>query len=191
VDTSFNRITVDGDTSTNDTVLLLANGASGAPFLEAGSQGSGQFEASLTKVCRGLARMIVEDGEGATKCVEITVSGARNVKDAESVARTISNSPLVKTAIYGQDPNWGRIVAAAGRAGVPVEWEKMALFFDGEQLVEKGCYLGKAAEAACARVMEQPAFSIRLDLGMGESSFSMLTCDFSVEYVHINADYRT
>ena len=191
VETSFNRITVDGDTSTNDTVLVMANGAAANAPLKAGSAGAEEFRSALSRVCSGLARMIVEDGEGATKCVEIKVTGAKSAASAEKVARTIANSPLVKTAIYGQDPNWGRIVAAAGRAGVEVDWKRMDLFFDEQQLVKKGDYLGKEAEAACGEVMKQRSFVIRLDLGMGDEGFSMLTCDLSVDYVHINADYRT
>ncbi len=190
VDGSFNSITVDGDTSTNDTVLLMANGASGQPVV-ADSLSSEQFFHALNMVCCKLARMIVEDGEGATRCVEIQITGARARSEARAAAKVIAESPLVKTAIYGRDPNWGRIVAAAGRSGAELAPERLSLWFDNVQLLDNGNFSGEGAEEQCRQVMTRKAFSIRLDLGVGQETASMLTCDLSVEYIHINADYRT
>lgn len=193
VNASFNRISVDGDTSTNDTVLLLANGASGVPVADAAS--IEQFQAALTYLCTQLAQMIVRDGEGATKFVEIQVTGAKNSGDAHAVAATIATSPLVKTAFAGSDANWGRILAAAGRAGVAFDQNLVELWIgidtsDELQLVAQGTPTGYQ-EADAARIFAQSAFKIRLDLGMGTASDTMWTSDLTHEYVTINADYRT
>ncbi len=187
---SFNRITVDGDTSTNDTVLAMANGVKCRDTIKGGAQAEELFEA-VNLVAASLARQIVADGEGATKCVEVEVTGAKDSHDADLVARTIANSPLVKTAFYGQDPNWGRIIAAAGRAGVAIDPEGISIAVDGIKIVEAGKGLGEDQEAKARRLMERDAFCIKVDLGIGKGRASILTCDLSVEYVNINADYRS
>jgi glutamate N-acetyltransferase/amino-acid N-acetyltransferase len=193
VEQSFNCISVDGDTSTNDTVLLLANGASGVPV--AGSASLGAFSDALTALCTELAQMIVRDGEGASKYVELTVTGARTAADARTVARTIATSPLVKTAFAGGDPNWGRILAAAGRAGIPFDQGNVALWIssgetDRVQLVSGGTPLGYL-ESDAAKVLGQGEFQVHLDLGLGSGKARVWTCDLSHKYVSINADYRT
>ncbi|MBK8932777.1 MAG: bifunctional glutamate N-acetyltransferase/amino-acid acetyltransferase ArgJ [Chloroflexi bacterium] len=193
VNHSFNRISIDGDTSTNDTVLLLANGASGVAVDNHDS--AVLFGEALTALCIELARMIVKDGEGATKFVEIVVSGAETAVDAHTVANTIATSPLVKTAFAGGDANWGRILAAAGRAGVPFDQYQTQLWVgvqhtDELQLVSQGTptdYLEREAAA----IFNQPEFKIRLDLGRGDAHDTVWTCDLSHDYVAINADYRT
>ena len=193
VNHSFNRISIDGDTSTNDTVLFLANGASGIPIDDHDS--AVLFGEALTALCIELARMIVKDGEGATKFVEIVVSGAETAVDAHTVANTIATSPLVKTAFAGGDANWGRILAAAGRAGVPFDQYQTQLWVgvqhtDELQLVSQGTptdYLEREAAA----IFNQPEFKIRLDLGRGDAHDTVWTCDLSHDYVTINADYRT
>jgi glutamate N-acetyltransferase / amino-acid N-acetyltransferase len=189
VDGSFNRMTIDGDTSTNDTVLLLANGQSDAKV--DGVHDREIFQGALDEVLLGLAKMLVKDGEGVTKLVEITVKGAETVEAARQMADTIAHSNLVKTAIFGEDANWGRVLAAAGRAGVELEVEKTDLFFDDVQMVANGEGQGETAEAEATRVLKKDTFGITLDLKQGSASASVLTCDFSVDYVKINADYRT
>ena len=190
---SFNRISIDGDTSTNDTVLLLANGASGVTVDDHDSIVA--FGAALTFLCAELARMIVKDGEGATKFVEIQVSGAKMAADAHAIANTIATSPLVKTAFTGSDPNWGRILAAAGRAGVPFDQHQVELWIGVQranelQLVHQGTPTNYQ-EADAAAIFAGPEFMIRLDLGAGSASDTIWTCDLSHDYVAINADYRT
>lgn len=195
VDSSFNRISVDGDTSTNDTVLLLANGASGVMVAEPDSVAI--FGRALIAVCVKLAQMIVRDGEGATKFVELVVTGGRVEAEACAIARTIASSSLVKTAFAGSDPNWGRILAAAGRAGVLLDQSRLALWVstgtaDGPsvQLVARGKSL-EYLESDAARVFSQPEFRVHLDLGLGDGEATAWTCDLTHEYVSINADYRT
>lgn len=194
VNQSFNRISIDGDTSTNDTILLLANGASGTAVANADSKA--QFGAALNYLCTALAHMIVRDGEGATKFVEIQVTGAPSEADAHQVANTIAISPLVKTTFAGSDANWGRLLMAAGRAGVAFDQAKINLWIGGQaadelQLVANGtptAYQEKAAAAVFAR----PEFVIRLDLGSGGGGTAVVwTTDLTHEYVSINADYRT
>jgi glutamate N-acetyltransferase/amino-acid N-acetyltransferase len=187
---SFNRITVDGDTSTNDTVLALANGAADNEQINERCHGEA-LEQVIREVMQDLARQIVQDGEGATKCVTVVVKNARSVAEADSIARTIAESPLVKTAFFGQDPNWGRIMAAAGRAGFPLEQSVMGLAVGGVVIVKNGQGVGQGAEARAKEVMAGHEFSVVLDLGLGEKEASILTCDLSVEYVRINANYRT
>ncbi|MEM7111350.1 MAG: bifunctional glutamate N-acetyltransferase/amino-acid acetyltransferase ArgJ [Chloroflexota bacterium] len=189
---SFNRITVDGDTSTNDTVILLANGASSVAIDESNQA---EFQEALTYVSTELAKMIVRDGEGATKFVEVQVSGAANEDDALAVAQTISTSPLVKTAFAGSDANWGRILAAAGRAGVTFDQYQTGLWVgiedvNGLQLVNNGTPTGYD-EAAATAVFSAPDFKIRLDLGAGDATTTMWTTDLTHGYITINADYRT
>ena len=193
VNHSFNRISIDGDTSTNDTVLLLANGASGVAVDNHDS--AVLFGEALTALCAELARMIVKDGEGATKFVEIVVSGAETAVDAHTVANTIATSPLVKTAFAGGDANWGRILAAAGRAGVPFDQYRTQLWVgvqhtDELQLVSQGTPTDYQEREAAA-IFNQPEFKIRLDLGRGDAHETVWTCDLSHDYVAINADYRT
>jgi glutamate N-acetyltransferase / amino-acid N-acetyltransferase len=188
-DKSFNRITVDGDTSTNDTLLCLAGGTGGARIQDAASLAV--FQDLLEKVCMDLARQVVKDGEGATKVVQITVKGAATKKDAFKAAEAIAHSNLVKTAIYGEDPNWGRITAAAGRSGARVDPDRMDLYFDTVPLVIRGQWLGKKAEQNAAQIMKSRELQITLDLNLGEHTDGFLFCDFSENYVKINADYRS
>ncbi|MEE8399350.1 MAG: bifunctional glutamate N-acetyltransferase/amino-acid acetyltransferase ArgJ, partial [Desulfobacterales bacterium] len=188
-DQSFNRITIDGDTSTNDTVLLLANGLSGASI--DGIEDQQSFQAVLNDLLLELAKMMVRDGEGATKCVEILVRGASSDSDARTVADTVAHSTLVKTALFGEDANWGRIIAAAGRAGVPMDPDQIDIFFGDVQMVNKGLGCGKAIEAEATRVLKTPEFTLLMDLNMGSGTSSVFTCDLSIDYVKINADYRT
>ncbi len=186
---SFNRISVDGDTSTNDTIIALANGMSSVVVKNYEDQMI--FQDILDHVLLDLSRMIVKDGEGATKLAEIIVKGAASADDAYKVAEAVSHSNLVKTAIYGEDPNWGRIVAAAGRAKAAVDPDKIDLQFGDVSLVEKGVWLGEDAEKKAAQIMKQDELKIVLDLNMGEFTDFFVFCDFSENYVKINADYRS
>jgi glutamate N-acetyltransferase/amino-acid N-acetyltransferase len=186
---SFNKITVDGDTSTNDTILVLGNGLSGATVKNSVHKES--FQIILDKVLIDLAKMVVKDGEGATKLVEIIIRGALNDKDAHKIADTVSNSNLVKTALFGEDANWGRILAAAGRAGVKIDPYKADIFFDDVMIAKDGMWCGEKAEEEAAKILKKDEFAISIDLNMGKGSTSIFTCDFSVEYVKINADYRS
>lgn len=186
---SFNRITIDGDTSTNDTVLLMANGLSGARIRGDSDQQS--FQTVLNEVLLDLAKMLVKDGEGATKLVEIIVGGALSDSDARTIADTVAHSNLVKTALFGEDANWGRIIAAAGRAKIPIDPDKIDISFGDVQMVKNGIGCGKIIEAEATRVLKTPEFAISIDLNMGSGTSSVFTCDFSVDYVKINADYRT
>ena len=190
-DRSFNRISVDGDMSTNDTLLVLASGAAG---VEVGEAEFAAFTAALTEVCAALAKQIARDGEGATRLVEIVVHGARTEAEAHKVADTIGLSPLVKTAIHGNDPNWGRLLAAAGYSGVEIDPAKVRLTFGdaGEAitLLERGMPVPFDRAAASKMLARDPSL-IRLDLGMGEASATVWTCDFSAEYVRVNAEYTT
>ena len=189
VDVSFNRITIDGDTSTNDTVILMANGASGA--IVKSQEDKAAFQRLLDDLCKDLARQMVKDGEGVTKLVDLTVRGARSDADARAIVDTIAHSPLVKTAFFGEDANWGRIIGAAGRAGVFLDPERLALFFNDVQMVKNGIGCGIEAEEQATGVIKEPEFSVTLDLNVGEGTASMLTCDLSIDYVKINADYRS
>lgn len=189
VDGSFNRITIDGDTSTNDTVILMASGASGSRI--ASDTDKETFQRLLGDLLMDLARQMVKDGEGVTKVVDLTVRGARSPDDARTIADTIAHSPLVKTAFFGEDANWGRIIGAAGRAGVFLDPDRLDLYFDDVQMVEDGTGCGLDAEEKVTRVLKKPEFSVTLDLNLGEGTATMLTCDFSLDYVKINADYRS
>lgn len=186
---SFNTITVDGDTSTNDTVLILANGLSGLNLKEAACAAA--FQEILNEVLLTLALQIVRDGEGATKLVSIRVKGASNREDARRVAYTVANSPLVKTALFGEDANWGRIMAAVGRAGVPINPETIDIFFDNVCMVKGGLGCGHDAEAAATTVLKSDGFTITIDLQLGIQAATVHTCDLSTDYVRINADYRS
>ncbi len=191
VDGSFNRITVDGDTSTNDTVLALANGMARNQVADGYGELSKKLTDALSEVLQSLAQQIVMDGEGATKCVTVRVTGAKSLEDGKRCAQTICNSPLVKTAFFGEDPNWGRIVAAAGRSGAVFDPAKVQIVIGGVEVFKRGLPLGSEAEKAAAEQMKRHRFDVEIDLGEGEMEYSMLTCDLSVEYVNINADYRT
>jgi len=186
---SFNRITIDGDTSTNDTVLIMANGLSGAAVKTEDQMKT--FQATLDSVLMQLAKMLVKDGEGATKLVNIIVKGALSDEDAYRVADTVSHSNLVKTALFGEDANWGRIMAAVGRAGAAVDPDKIDIFFGKVQMVKDSAGRGKSAEAEATKILKKPEFDITIDLHVGSGQAAVLTCDFSVDYVKINADYRT
>lgn len=192
VQSSFNAITVDGDTSTNDTVLVLANGRAGnAPIGRTSADGR-RFGAALAAVTRELADYVVADGEGATKRVRIAVRGARSVRAARQVARAIAGSLLVKTALYGGDPNWGRIVCAAGYAGVPVRLERMTVRIGNVPVLRRGVPAAGDAERRAARVMRQPAFTVGVDLGSsGTAEAAMTTSDLSPAYVRFNSAYST
>jgi glutamate N-acetyltransferase/amino-acid N-acetyltransferase len=188
VNLSFNRITVDGDTSTNDTVILLANGASGVAVDGAGLEA---FQGAVTAVCTELAKMIVRDGEGASKFVEIRVTGTATEAEAHQIANTIATSPLVKTAFAGGDPNWGRILAAAGRAGVTFDQHECALWIgDGLQLLANGTPTD-FSEAEATAVFAQSDITLHLSVGTGTGEATVWTCDLTHDYVTINADYRT
>jgi len=190
VDNSFNAITVDGDTSTNDMVLLLANGAGGLR-IEPGSSVEEDFAGKLQQVLLDLAKMIVRDGEGATKLVEIRVEGATDAGEAKTVARAIATSSLCKTAFFGEDANWGRIIAAAGYSGVAVDPETIDIFFDDVQVAHAGMSVGPQAEEPATAVLKKPEFCVRLTLGQGDARASYYTSDLTYDYVKINADYRT
>jgi glutamate N-acetyltransferase/amino-acid N-acetyltransferase len=183
--TTFNAISVDGDTSTNDTVLLLSNSKSGVYDREA-------FKEALFKVMHFLALEMVRDGEGATKLVTYNITGAKNDKEAEIVAKTLSDSLLVKTALFGEDPNWGRIASTVGASGVEAYEEKLKISFDNLCVYDKGnLYFDAEMEKRCAVVMGHKKFTISCDLGIGEGIFKAYGCDLGYEYVKINADYRT
>jgi glutamate N-acetyltransferase/amino-acid N-acetyltransferase len=191
-DRSFNRITVDGDTSTNDTLFVLANGlAANPPIRNPDSSDGERLRRALGEVLLNLAKMIVADGEGATKFVEITVKGGSSKAAALLAARTVSNSPLVKTALFGEDANWGRILAALGRAGIDFDPQQVQLFFNGVQLVENGRAVGQKAEAQVSDILKKSSFSITIDLGQGKAEETVYTCDLSLDYVRINANYRS
>ncbi len=189
VEDSFNRVTVDGDTSTNDTVFIMANGTAGND--EPDDIAYKEFVEGLTGIMYDLATMIVKDGEGATKVVHITVRGAATSSDAKAAARTVANSNLVKTAFYGQDPNWGRIMGALGRSGIEMKEDKIDIRIDDVKIVEGGLGLGAENEKQAADIMKNPEFSLTVDLNMGEYDDWITTCDLTHEYVSINADYRT
>jgi glutamate N-acetyltransferase / amino-acid N-acetyltransferase len=187
VDQTFNAITVDGDSSTNDCVLLLASGASGATVDEASY---GTFLEGLTTVCKELALAIVRGGEGATKLVKVQVTGAASSSEARKAAKVIANSLLVKTAIHGGDPNWGRLICAAGRAGVTLDPSRAGVTVGSIVLFKDGQPHDELAPAA-AEYLQGTELTIGVDLGSGDASSTVWTCDLSAEYVRINADYRT
>jgi glutamate N-acetyltransferase/amino-acid N-acetyltransferase len=186
-DLSFNRISIDGDTSTNDTVLLLASGASGVEI----DSGNEAFYEALLAVCTDLARQIVADGEGITHVVELQIAGAPTDAEAVRVAKAIAHSPLVKTAWAGNDPNWGRILAAIGSSGVAIDPDRVSLWFGEHEICRNGGRAPEFDKAAAHRYVSQPEFLIRVDLGIGAASCRFWTCDLTKEYVAINADYST
>jgi len=190
VDYSFHCITIDGDTSTSDMVLLFSNGKKGAP-IQAKDRRYKQFLALLKVACLSLAKMLVRDGEGATKLVCIQVQGAKNHTEAHKIASSIARSLLVKTALFGEDANWGRIVAAIGNAGVPVLEEEIDLAFGNIPLLSGGVYLGKDAEAQVSAYLKKQELELSLSLHSGEGSANVWTSDLSYDYVKINASYRS
>jgi glutamate N-acetyltransferase/amino-acid N-acetyltransferase len=189
VEGSFNTISVDGDTSTNDTVIILANGRSGLDMAERACMRA--FQSTLNEALNTLALQIVQDGEGATKLVSIQVKGASSAIEARQVAYTVAHSPLVKTALFGEDANWGRIMAAVGRAGVPINPETIDILFGDVCMVRDGLGCGPEAEEAATAVLRTDRFSIMIDLKMGTGGATVHTCDLSTGYIRINADYRS
>jgi glutamate N-acetyltransferase/amino-acid N-acetyltransferase len=187
IDLSFNRISVDGDTSTNDTVLLLASGQSGAAI----GPDNAPFTLALTEVCTSLARQIVADGEGITHVVELRIEGAASDADALRIAKAIAHSPLVKTAWAGKDPNWGRLMAAIGYSGAQIDPDRIDIRFGDLHICRNGGRAAEFDEAAAHAYIAQPEFSISIQLHQGEGTCVFWTTDLTVEYVHINADYST
>jgi glutamate N-acetyltransferase/amino-acid N-acetyltransferase len=187
VEVSFNRISIDGDTSTNDTVLLLASGASGAPVTLRNTA----FASALTEICTSLARQIVADGEGVTHVIELQIEGAATDADALKVAKAIAHSPLVKTAWAGSDPNWGRLMAATGYSGAAVEPERIAIWFGDQQICIRGGRAPNFDEHRAHAYLKNREFTIHIDLGIGQGQCRFWTTDLTAEYVHINADYST
>jgi glutamate N-acetyltransferase/amino-acid N-acetyltransferase len=188
-DKSLNRITIDGDTSTNDTAILMANGLSAATIRNADHVKT--FQSVLDDVLLTLSRQLVEDGEGVTKVVEIAVKGASCDDDADQIVDTLAHSNLLKTAFFGEDANWGRIFAAVGRAGAKINPDTIDVYFDDVILVNDSIGCGESAEKKATEVLKKPDFKVTIDLKMGTGHASMLTCDFSIDYVKINADYRS
>jgi len=187
IDLSFNRISVDGDTSTNDTVLLLASGASGATI----GQNNDAFAGALSQVCTSLARQVVADGEGITHVVELRIGGAATDADALRIAKAIAHSPLVKTAWAGNDPNWGRLMAAIGYSGAEVDPDQIDIRFGDLQICRDGGRAVEFDEKAAHDYIAQPEFSVSIELHQGEGKCVFWTTDLTVEYIHINADYST
>ena len=190
IQTSFNSLTVDGDMSTNDTCLVLANGMSNCDEILEDSKEYEIFEAGLAEVLKELAKQIAKDGEGATKYVEIKTINAKSYIDARNISLTVANSPLVKTAIFGEDPNWGRILCAAGRANAEIDPTKTSLYFGDVKIVENGEPV-KISPKDAREPMLKKELTIIIDLGIGDFEATAFTCDFSYEYVKINAEYHT
>ena len=190
-DSSFNSISVDGDTSTNDTVLLMASGALGnTPLDEEGGGGGADFEQALAGVCRELAWMMVRDGEGATRVMEIRITGARSAREAGLAAHAVATSPLVKTALHGGDPNWGRILAAVGRSGARFSARKVTLSVGRLTLVSRGT-IAPYRERDASRLFSKELVPVTVDLGAGNAAATKLSCDLGHDYVSLNADYRS
>ena len=190
-DASFNMITVDGDTSTNDTALILANGAAGNAPLAAGNPDAAMFAGLLHEVMLSLAKQLVRDGEGATKFVTITVKGAISAAEARQAAMAIANSSLVKTAFFGQDANWGRVFAAVGYSGAQVDPGRVDLYFDDVPMTRNGIFAGGDAEARGTEALRNKEFTVTVDLKLGAGQATVYTSDLSYDYIKINADYRT
>jgi len=188
---TFNRITVDGDTSTNDMAILLANGKAENKSIRAGSSAYDKFVKKLTEICLYLAHQIVLDGEGATKFVTIHIQGAKAKTHAHRVAKSVATSSLVKTALFGQDPNWGRIIAAVGYAGVPFNPDKVQISLNGSVLFNNGVPANGALQSTLRKKMKSKNISIVIDLKSGIHSGEVYTCDLSYDYVRINAEYTT
>ena len=190
-DATFNALTVDGDTSTNDTIVAMASGAAEHAALAPRGRDADRLGAAIAEVLGGVGRMIVADGEGARHVVNLEVTGLASDAAARKVAATIATSSLVKTAFHGQDPNWGRLLAAAGRAGVAFDPDRAEIRVDDVVIVRRGMAVGEAAERAAHERMTAPEYAIRLKLGPGKGRARYLTCDLGSEYVRINADYRS
>ncbi len=188
-DATFNAITVDSDTSTSDTVLLFATGQTGAPLTS--EQDLTKFEAALQAVMQGLAHQIVKDGEGATKFVTIDVAGAEDAAAARKIGLAIGNSPLVKTAIAGCDPNWGRIVMAVGKAGEKADRDKLAIWIGDVLVAENGQVHADYQEPPTAKYMQGEEITLKVDVGVGAGEATVWTCDLTKRYIEINADYRS
>jgi glutamate N-acetyltransferase/amino-acid N-acetyltransferase len=188
---SYNRITIDGETSTNDTVLLLANGKSGHPPISRMDRDGALFYLRLKEVCQNLAKSVVRDGEGATKFIEIRVKGARNREDAKRAAYAIAHSPLVKTAFFGMDANWGRILCALGHSGIRIDPNRIDVFFDRMPIVKNGMGVGGQVEEQASEVIKNRSFRVTVHLYQGKGEFSVFTSDLSIDYVKINASYRS
>jgi len=188
---SYNRITVDGETSTNDTVLLLANGKAGHPSLNRMDRDGEKFQSMLSGVCQNLAKSLVKDGEGATKFIEILIQGARNREDAKQAAYAVAHSPLVKTAFFGEDANWGRILCALGHSGTQINPNHIDVFFDKVPIVKNGMGTGSRVEKQASQILKKKSFKVTVDLHKGKSQFSVFTTDLSIDYVKINASYRS
>ncbi len=192
IEPTFNCISIDGDTSTNDTVLLLASGASGVTVAhDTHEKASRTFSQALLKVCGSLARQVIEDGEGAGHVIELAIEGASSANDAKRVARSIANSPLVKTAFAGCDPNWGRILAAAGYSGAPIYPGRASIWIGGLPVCRNGRAAQDFDKNHVHEAMLQRTVHVRVDLGMGHGNCEFLTCDLTAEYVRINAEYST
>jgi len=192
VDATFNRLTIDGETSTSDSVLLLANGVAGQPAIRGSrSPGAKRFEAAVHEVATDLTRDLARDGEGATRLVTVRVDGARSVAEAERGARRIANSSLVKTAIFGGDPNWGRILQTLGAARVHLNLERAEVRLCGVAVFHHGRSAGPAARRRAAARHRSPEIEIQVRLGAGRGSARLWTCDLTTEYIRINADYTT
>jgi glutamate N-acetyltransferase/amino-acid N-acetyltransferase len=185
-DHSFNNISIDGDTSTNDTALLLASGKSGVQYKSVRNE----FQAALTKICRSLAAQIVADGEGVSHVVRLNIEQARSRNEARQIGRAIANSPLVKTAWAGADPNWGRILSAIGSSGVKINPERISIYLGEQQICRHGAACHFDHDRAHA-YMSEPVYEIRIALGAGSATLEFLSCDLTAEYVRINADYST
>ncbi|MBI4005878.1 MAG: bifunctional glutamate N-acetyltransferase/amino-acid acetyltransferase ArgJ [Gammaproteobacteria bacterium] len=193
VEQSFHRISVDGDTSTNDACVLIATGKSTAPYIDSfDSDFAVQFRNALTEICVYLAQAIVRDGEGATKFVTINIRGGKTEEECRNVAYAIAHSPLIKTALFASDPNWGRILAAIGRSGIErLDVSKIMIYIDDVCIVENGSRSGKYTESLGKSVMGRDEIILYVDLNRGNATISFWTCDLSYEYVRINAEYRT
>ena len=188
---SYNRITVDGETSTNDTVLLLANGKSAHPPLNRMDRQGEIFQSMLSAVCRKLAMSVVRDGEGATKFIEILIRGGQSKEDAKLAAYAIAHSPLVKTAFFGMDANWGRILCALGHSGIQMNPNRIDVLFDKIPIVKNGMGVGRRMEEKASQVLKKKSFKVIVDLHQGKAEFSVFTTDLSIDYVKINASYRS
>jgi glutamate N-acetyltransferase/amino-acid N-acetyltransferase len=190
-DQTFNCISVDGETSTNDMVLCLANGLAGNTKIQDASAAQRQFQRLLHEVCQFLALEICRDGEGASKIIKMEISGASTRQAARQAAQILATSPLIKTAIFGADPNWGRIIAALGRTGQSLNPNRIIIAFDGIPVVKNGTGLGPRIEGKIQKIMRRSSFTISVSLGQGKGSAIMWTTDLTYDYIKINASYRS
>jgi glutamate N-acetyltransferase/amino-acid N-acetyltransferase len=188
---SYNRITVDGETSTNDTVLLMANGKAAHPAVQRLDGDGRKFQSMLTEVCGELARSVVKDGEGATKFIEIQIKGAKNEDDAKKAAYAVAHSPLVKTAFFGEDANWGRILSALGHSGAQIDPNRVDVSFDNAPIVKRGMGVHPRQEERASQVIKKKSFRVTIHLHQGKSDLSVFTTDLSIDYVKINGSYRS